>query len=362
MQPSYAVNNAPPTNNGVFFTPDVQRPFSSVVTRPPTVIPGFTQTLPASSFIRATQTVTVSQAQTNNAFANTAGTTSFFNPPSPQGFLGSGDNQINGGFTVIAGPQPQPPPQPQSFPQPPPQPFPQPGPTFGQFNPQPPPPQSPQPVFQPSVVPQPTQLPLLPPPSPPVNVPAPPILDQNDVEEAFEEVPPNVTPPPGADPATLENCYARTCDQLITGRDLTYARALEIIQGEDYITEADLEGILRRKKRQQTTEPTEPTATTTFPNISICGLNLFSTSTTAVKKRKRRQADTLEGCLRIGLVGLPFLALLALQQPPPPPPPAPLVVVAPLPPLQTIEYQVEPDEGEAPADQPQPGDTINSTE
>ena len=79
-------------------------------------------------------------------------------------------------------------------------------------------------------------------------------------------------------------CFVRQCDQLITGRNLLYARALEIIQNEEYLSVADLD-IIRRVKRQnrpnqkpddtQNTEATEAPETiqiveeTPEPNDSI---------------------------------------------------------------------------------------------
>ncbi len=42
------------------------------------------------------------------------------------------------------------------------------------------------------------------------------------------------------------NCYVQTCDQRITGRMLSYNRALEIVQDEEYLTAADLD-IIRRQ-------------------------------------------------------------------------------------------------------------------
>ena len=44
-------------------------------------------------------------------------------------------------------------------------------------------------------------------------------------------------------------CYLRKCDQIISGRNLLYARALEIVQNEDYLSEAELD-LIRRFKRQ----------------------------------------------------------------------------------------------------------------
>ena len=52
----------------------------------------------------------------------------------------------------------------------------------------------------------------------------------------------------------IASCYVRSCDQLISGRFLTYERALEIIQNEEYLTEADLSVIRRLKKRKKRNE------------------------------------------------------------------------------------------------------------
>ncbi len=45
-------------------------------------------------------------------------------------------------------------------------------------------------------------------------------------------------------------CHIRSCDQTITGRRLSYARALEIVQGEEYLTVADTDIIRRRLRRE----------------------------------------------------------------------------------------------------------------
>ena len=42
-------------------------------------------------------------------------------------------------------------------------------------------------------------------------------------------------------------CLLRTCDQYITGRDLTYERALEIVQNEEYLVAVDADLIRRRQ-------------------------------------------------------------------------------------------------------------------
>ena len=40
-------------------------------------------------------------------------------------------------------------------------------------------------------------------------------------------------------------CLSRSCDQSVTGRNLMYSRALQIIQSEEYLDEADLDVIRR---------------------------------------------------------------------------------------------------------------------
>ena len=46
-----------------------------------------------------------------------------------------------------------------------------------------------------------------------------------------------------------DGCFTRSCDQIITGRNLMYGRALQIVQNEEYLNEADLNVIRRRKRR-----------------------------------------------------------------------------------------------------------------
>jgi hypothetical protein len=40
--------------------------------------------------------------------------------------------------------------------------------------------------------------------------------------------------------------FTQSCDQSITGRNLPFSRALEIVQNEEYLDEADLDIIRRR--------------------------------------------------------------------------------------------------------------------
>ena len=48
-------------------------------------------------------------------------------------------------------------------------------------------------------------------------------------------------------------CIIRQCNQIITGRRLSYARALEIIQEEEYLDEADFD-IIRHVSHVQLTQ------------------------------------------------------------------------------------------------------------
>ena len=86
---------------------------------------------------------------------------------------------------------------------------------------------------------------------------------------------PDVTSDGGLNP----ECYSRTCDQFITGRDLPYARALEIVQQEEYLEEADfniirrkrdIENVLSRQRRQQTNGPAT-VMETILPTVNMDG-------------------------------------------------------------------------------------------
>ena len=48
-------------------------------------------------------------------------------------------------------------------------------------------------------------------------------------------------------PEEKPTCLIRTCDQYVTGRDLTYTRALEIVQNEEYLVAVDANLIRRRQ-------------------------------------------------------------------------------------------------------------------
>ena len=67
------------------------------------------------------------------------------------------------------------------------------------------------------------------------------------------------TPAPVALPAESrqQQCYIRSCDQAITGRNLEYNRALQIVQKEEYLSAADLSVIRRRKRHLWSSQPEE---------------------------------------------------------------------------------------------------------
>ena len=48
--------------------------------------------------------------------------------------------------------------------------------------------------------------------------------------------------------ASNPSCYVQTCDQTITGRNLKYKQALEIVQSEEYLTATDFDEIYKIKR------------------------------------------------------------------------------------------------------------------
>ena len=71
-------------------------------------------------------------------------------------------------------------------------------------------------------------------------------------------------------PNNNDQCIVNQCSQSVTGRRLSYARALEIIQDEEYLDETDFD-IIRKHHRQKRPAPatTTTTTTTTTPAPSI---------------------------------------------------------------------------------------------
>ena len=70
-------------------------------------------------------------------------------------------------------------------------------------------------------------------------------------------------------PEPNQECYIRQCDQIITGRNLLYSRALEIVQNEDYLSEADLDLIRKRYKRQANTSTSDIFSTAPLENVDL---------------------------------------------------------------------------------------------
>ena len=115
-----------------------------------------------------------------------------------------------------------------------------------------------------------TPDPSRPPPDPisvPVNtvsvnpVPVNPAPVNQVVNQPLDDFLQQLPPTPNAE------CYIRQCDQIITGRNLLYSRALEIVQNEEYLSEADLDLIRRRYKRQANTSDIFSTAP--LENVSL---------------------------------------------------------------------------------------------
>ena len=51
--------------------------------------------------------------------------------------------------------------------------------------------------------------------------------------------------------ALRQECFTRICDQTISGRQLVYDRALEIIQDEEYLNDVDFDEIKRQRLKRQ---------------------------------------------------------------------------------------------------------------
>ena len=64
---------------------------------------------------------------------------------------------------------------------------------------------------------------------------------------------PTPAPTTSAAPAIAlrQECFTRICDQTISGRQLVYDRALEIIQDEEYLNDVDFDEIKRQRLKRQ---------------------------------------------------------------------------------------------------------------
>ena len=85
----------------------------------------------------------------------------------------------------------------------------------------------------------------------------------------------------------FQTCHIRICEQSITGRSLTYARALQIIQEEIYLSESDLDiirkhKILRRQKRQAVSVTVvSSVVVANVPSLAAAGIVLVPLTSTA---------------------------------------------------------------------------------
>ena len=73
-------------------------------------------------------------------------------------------------------------------------------------------------------------------------------------------------------PIVQDECFARSCDQTIMGRQLIYARALEIVQSEEYLNELILTLFVKRRLKRASGQ--EEFSTT----CHVCLDNAFSSS------------------------------------------------------------------------------------
>lgn len=81
-------------------------------------------------------------------------------------------------------------------------------------------------------------------------------------------------------------CLLRTCDQYITGRDLTYERALEIVQNEEYLVAVDADLIHRRQDYGR-----DEDFGTTWNNLPLDDHLKLTQYLATVGKRKKREAE-----------------------------------------------------------------------
>jgi len=57
--------------------------------------------------------------------------------------------------------------------------------------------------------------------------------------------------------ARKKSCFKQTCQQSISGRNLNYQKALDVIQNEDYLNVADKDSILKYRRFKRTLEADE---------------------------------------------------------------------------------------------------------
>lgn len=155
-------------------------------------------------------------------------------------------------------------------------------------------------------------------------------------------------PPLAQEGRQVTQCNQRNCDQVITGRDLSYQRALQIVQDEEYLTEADLDIIRRRRKRRRGKR--SPLLYFTDGTFGSFTENESVTEQALATKLAFNDVNLISVLAPLLLGVTTALSLVpkannTQQQQPPPPQELP---------IQIVEV-VRPPEGEAPINVPQPG-------
>ncbi|TRY70447.1 hypothetical protein TCAL_05921, partial [Tigriopus californicus] len=231
----------------------------------------------------------------------------------------------------------------------------------------------------------------------PVAVVPPPVVPTGPQQQGIP-VNLNQLPTPTPPPAPLvqapqpdlssDDCLERVCDQIITGRDLTYERALEILQDEEYLDATDFDVVRRHRRFKRRSEERKKPKTLSRKTRQVCGFfNSCATnqiaqssaaspvtttcpsSSSCQRKRKKRQVCELvaslpvtsaNDCLVLGVAGgvasAAAIAVGVRPNAPPPPPPAPIAPQPVVQPLRIVNaIDVFPELGLAPRGVPQPG-------
>merc|ERR1719215_1606889 len=89
-------------------------------------------------------------------------------------------------------------------------------------------------------------------------------------------------------PVAEPTCLLRSCDQYITGRDLTYQRALEIVENEEYLVAVDTDLIRRRNDDGSDAVKDYGNNQWSMPLTDHLQLTKFLST---IGKRKKREAE-----------------------------------------------------------------------
>ena len=158
--------------------------------------------------------------------------------------------------------------------------------------------------------------------------------------DVFEEFPPSEASP--------RQCLKRTCTQIVSGRNLGYGRALQIIQDEEYLQATDLDVIRRWRYKRSSGLELQEVDRTIMINDMLDFNSTFSTDTLA----KTGLAGILFGLLYLSSknekVELPQIPNFPLR-----PPNRPSRPKRPKKKKKPEKLRIKP--GQAPPGQPQPG-------